>query len=69
MAVSVDTGDDLQQFAELVNLVDEFRWIWDIKLTHLLVGQHFKHFPEEVCPPPLYLIGMYSVSAATPPYN
>ena len=57
-----DEGDR-QRLAELVNLVEEFRWVWDVKLTRLLVDQHWTHFPKEV----YYILYVLHLSLPLPP--
>lgn len=41
-------ADHVGAVSELVDLLKEYQWIWDIKMTELITRQHWTHLPDEV---------------------
>ena len=36
------------RISELIQFVDEYRWIYDVQVTKLFVKQWWNHIPQEV---------------------
>lgn len=40
--------ENLHDLADLVTLIDDYRWVWDIKLTKLITSKHWTQLPPLV---------------------